>query len=54
MLGAGDWQVLASIDSAPVIWGATNRPSVDLPDVIASYAVFDPNACTQHCSTARS
>ncbi len=39
--GAGDWQVLASINGAPVIWGATNRPSVDLPDVTASYAVFD-------------
>jgi hypothetical protein len=42
MPGAGDWQVLASINGAPVIWGATNQPSIDLSDVTASYAVFDP------------
>ena len=40
--GAGDWQVLSSVSGAPVIWGATNQPLVDHPDVTASYAVFDP------------
>ena len=40
--GAGDWQVLASVSGAPVIWGATNQPIAGHPDITASYAVFDP------------
>ena len=40
--GAGNWPVLASVSGAPVMWGATNQPLVDHPDVTASYAVFDP------------
>lgn len=40
--GAEGWRVLASTGAGHVIWGTTQRPIIDHPEVVASYAVFDP------------
>lgn len=40
--GAEGWRVLASTGAGHVIWGTTQRPIINHPEVVASYAVFDP------------
>ena len=39
---AEGWKILASTGAGHVIWGRTQRPSIAHPEVVASYAVFDP------------
>jgi len=38
----GPWTVLASSGGAPVVWGSSNQPLPAQPNVVASYAAFDP------------
>ena len=38
----GQWRVLASTGAGPVLWATSVRPLAAQPDVIASYALFDP------------
>lgn len=40
--GEGQWRVLASTAAGPVLWATSVRPLAAQPDVIASYALFDP------------
>lgn len=40
--GEGQWRILASTGAGPVLWATAVRPLGAQPDVIASYALFDP------------
>ena len=40
--GEGQWRILASTGAGPVLWATSVRPLAAQPDVIASYALFDP------------
>ena len=39
--GEGEWKVLASLGSGPVVWATTIRPIAGHPEIVAAYAVFD-------------
>ena len=41
--GEGQWRVLASTGAGPVLWATSVRPLAAQPEVIASYALFDPS-----------